>query len=266
MIDVHCHLQFHSFKNDYKEVVKRALEKGVSRIINTGTQISSSIDAVKLADEYDGLFAIVGVHPHHADKLEAGWSKELEKLTSHQKVIGIGECGMDFFAYKSNGIVDPKIQEQTFEAQIELAHRAYLPVQIHNRHAGERVIEILKHHKNLLLPIPGMFHCFAGDMDTLKSALQMGFFIGFDGNITYKGLVPGETVSLSDLAKHTPLDRIVCETDSPFLTPVPFRGQRNEPGYVIIVAEFIAKLKNISLEKVIEQTDKNVYTVFNKLK
>lgn len=183
----------------------------------------------------------------------------------HPKVLGIGEIGMDYYSYKSNGIVDPALQKEALEAQIELAHRVGLPLQIHNRHAGKDVIEILKHHKNLLQTIPGMFHCFAGDMDILKSALDLGFYIGFDGNVTYKGLAPGETVELKDLAAYTPVDRIVVETDSPYLTPFPHRGERNEPKYVIITAKFIAELKDMSFEKLVEQTDKNVYTLFSKL-
>lgn len=265
MIDVHCHLNFHKFEEDYDAVIKDAQKEGVHTIINVGTQLSSSHHAVELADKYKNLYAIVGVHPHHADKLENDWIKDLEKLTMHPKVLGIGEIGMDYYSYKSNGIVDPALQKEALEAQIELAHRVGLPLQIHNRHAGKDVIEILKHHKNLLQTIPGMFHCFAGDMDILKSALDLGFYIGFDGNVTYKGLAPGETVELKDLAAYTPVDRIVVETDSPYLTPFPHRGERNEPKYVIITAKFIAELKDMSFEKLVEQTDKNVYTLFSKL-
>ena len=266
MIDVHCHLNFHKFENDYDEVIKTALAEGVTKIINVGTSIESSLHAVELSDKHKDLYAIVGVHPHHADKLTNDWIKELEKLTSHPKVLGIGEIGMDYYSYQSNGIVEPKLQKKAFEAQIELAYRAGLPLQIHNRQAGKEVIDILRHHKNLLQTIPGMFHCFAGDMDTLKSALQMGFYIGFDGNITYKGLAPGETTELKELAAYTPIDRIIVETDSPYLTPIPHRGKRNEPKYVIITAKFIAELKAISFEKLVEQTDKNVYNVFKRLK
>jgi TatD DNase family protein len=277
MIDVHCHINFHKFEEDYDEVIKRALEKGVTRIINTGTKLDSSQHAIDLADRYEELYAIVGVHPHHADKLELNqeaketthldnWVKALETMTKHPKVVGIGECGLDYYSYQSNGIVDPKLQKEIFESQIELSHRSGLPLQIHNRQAGEAVIELLRHHRNLLQEIPGMFHCFAGSKTVLRDALDLGFYIGFDGNITYKGIAKGETAALPDLAKMVPLDRIVIETDSPYLTPHPFRGQRNEPAYVIIVAEYIAELKGISYEALVEQTDENVYTLFKKLK
>ena len=283
MIDSHCHLQFKAFENDYDQVIKDALVAGVTKIINTGTQVSSSIKAVALAENYEQLYAIVGVHPHHADKIQTNpeivekgekhiaiapsnnndtWLHELEKLTKHPKVIGIGEIGMDYYSYKSNGIVDQKVQEAVFIQQLELAHRARLPLQIHNRHAGEDIIKILKQHKHLLQSVPGMFHCFAGTREVLKSALQMGFFIGFDGNSTYKGLAPGETIELAEIAKLTPLDRMVIETDAPYLTPIPHRGERNEPKYVILTAQFLAGLKNVPFDKLVEQTDKNVYTIF----
>ncbi len=291
MIDIHCHLNFHKFETDYDEVIKRAREKGVSNIVNVGTSIETSQWAVKLAEQYEDLYAIVGVHPHHADKVDeedvilerndfsrlqnvdsgkasmtkSNWIKELEIIATHPKVIGIGEIGMDYYSYASNGVVDPIRQREVFEAQIDLAHRLKLPLQIHHRQVGQELIDILTHHKNLLLPVPGMFHCFAGSKDFLKQALDLGFYIGFDGNITYKGVARGETEELSELAKLTPLDRIVTETDSPYLTPEPFRGTRNEPSHVIIVGEFLAQIKGVSFETLVEQTTKNVHTVFTKL-
>jgi len=267
MIDVHCHLNFETFKDDYDQVIKSALEKGVTRIINTGTKHDSSQWAVDLALKYPELFAIVGVHPHHADKLELGkdWVEKLEKIAFNDKVIGIGEIGLDYFSYKSNGIVNPKIQKEIFSSQIDLAHKLGLPLQIHNRLAGEDVIKMLKERRHLLQTIPGMFHCFAGTREVLKDALDLGFFIGFDGNSTYPGLAPKETVELRDLIMLTPLDRIVAETDSPFLTPIPHRGERNMPEYVVLVGKFLADVKKVSFEQIVEQTTQNVYTIFTRL-
>lgn len=313
MIDVHCHLNFHAFEKDYDELIHEAKREGVNKIINVGTKLDSSAKAVALAQQYDDLYAIVGVHPHHADKQELrsmnyelrenaqgeikfsseliapsksmheknasargseenfhfnlnaddNWIKQLEYLARQPKVVGIGEIGMDYYRYQSNGIVNPTLQKEIFEAQIELAHRLGLPIQIHNRHAGKDVLEILNHHKNLLnSDNPGMFHCFAGDMDILKGALELGFYIGFDGNITYPGLAPGETTSLSDLAKATPMDRIVTETDSPFLTPIPHRGSRNNPSRVILVGAFLAKVKGITEEEIDRQTQLNAKQLF----
>lgn len=271
MIDVHCHLNLHKFDGDYNEAIDRAKKAGLEIIINTGTSIPSSRKAIELAHSYNNLYAIVGIHPHHADKtdkefegeLQTDWYEKLEEMLKEPKVVGIGEIGMDYFQYKSNGIVETKLQEDVFIKQIELAHKYNLPLQIHNRLAGEDVIRILKDHKNLLkVDYPGMFHCFAGTTEVLKDALDLGFMIGFDGNITYPGLAPKETVMLSELATLTPLDRIVTETDSPFLTPIPFRGSRNEPSHVILVGEFLAKIKGISFEEIDKQTTHNAKTLF----
>lgn len=266
MIDVHCHLNFKAFANDYDAVIKRAVEAGVDTIINVGTKLDSSKRAVELTQQYENLYAIVGVHPHHADKIELGsnWLIELEAITkSSPKVVAIGEIGMDNYHYQSNGITDPKAQRELFERQIELAHKLKLPLQIHNRHAGNDILEVLNANKNLLMKIPGMFHCFSGDLNFLKSVLDLGFFVGFDGNITYKGLAPGEDTALPDLVKAAPLDRIVIETDSPYLTPEPHRGSRNEPSYAILIARRVAEIKGVSLEEIEAQTTKNVHTIFN---
>ncbi len=266
MIDVHCHLQFQAFADDYDAVAKRAFAAGIKKIINVGTRLDSSHKAIEFADKYADMYAIVGIHPHHADKLETGWEDTLKTLTQHPKVLAIGEIGMDYYPYASNGVVNPKIQRTTFEKQIEIACKAGLPLQIHNRQAGEDVIEILTHYKNSLLPVPGMFHCFAGSMEVLKAALELGFFIGFDGNVTYSGIAKGEKTALPDLASYVPLDRIVVETDAPFLTPIPHRGTRNEPAYAIITAQFLATHKNVPYATFVEQVVRNVYTVFTKLK
>lgn len=267
MIDAHCHLNFHAFEEDYDEVIKRAHEAGVHTVINTGTQVSSSAWAVELAEKYENLYAVIGVHPHHADKVEKDWVEKLEHLAKHPKVIGIGECGMDYYNYQSNGIVDPSLQKEIFINQLELAYKIGIPLQIHSRHdsARKEVIEILKAHKDILQPVPGMFHCMAGSIESLRGALDLGFYVGFDGNSMYEGLPPDEPLHLKELITYAPLDRIVVETDSPYLTPLPHRGKRNEPANVIIVAKYIAELKHVSLEKVIEQTDRNIYNIFNKI-
>ncbi len=266
MVDVHCHLNFHSFEKDVDKVIKSAFAKGVKKIINVGTKLDSSQKAIELAEKYDSpageLYAIIGVHPHHADKPEENWLEELEKLAKNPKVVGIGECGMDFYSYQSNGIVEPKLQKDVFIKQIELSLKLKLPLQIHNRHAGKEIIEILNRYKNILLNPPGMFHCMSGDLEFLKKVLDLGFYVGFDGNITYDGLAPGENILLSDMIRKTPIDRIVTETDSPYLTPQPYRGSRNMPEYVIIVGQFIAETKGISFDKIEEQTTKNSRKIF----
>lgn len=271
MIDAHCHLNFNAFENDYKDVIENAMIDGVHTIINAGTQISSSKWAVELAEKFPNLYAVIAVHPHHADKLDMktdySWIKELDKLAVHPKVVGIGEFGLDYYNYKSNGIVDPKIQKEVFLAQLELAFKHKLPLQIHTRDdkARSELLKLLEENKNLLMDPPGMFHCFAGSLESMRDALDLGFYLGFDGNITYQGSPPGEPLPLVELIKSAPIERIMIETDSPYLTPLPLRGRRNEPKYAIITGKFISKIKNISFEKVEHQTEQNVYTVFKKL-
>lgn len=271
MIDAHCHLNFHKFEKDYDEVIKDAISKNITTIVNTGTSISSSRLAVELSERYENLYAIVGIHPHHADKtdeefegkLQKGWLRELEDLAKNKKVIGIGEIGMDYFSYKSNGIVEKKLQEDAFRRQIELSIKLNLPLQIHNRLAWDDVLGILLEYQSSLQDPPGMFHCFSGNIEFTKKVLNAGFYLGFDGNITYKGIPPKETTSLADIVKYAPVDRILTETDSPYLSPEPLRGKRNIPSNIPIIIEFIAKEKQISYNKLSLQIDKNFRTVFS---
>ena len=277
MIDVHCHLNFHAFEKDYNSVIKQALKDGVEKIINVGTSVESSQRAVELAEQYTNLFAIVGIHPHHADlpaarlpdgqgrqvNFQEGWEEKLFKLAKHPKVVAIGEIGLDYFSYKSNSVVDPKLQKEVFIKQIEIAHKLNFPLQIHNRQAGNDIIKILINHKSLILnQPPGMFHCMSGDVDFLNKVLKLGFYVGFDGNITYPGIAKGEDTPLSELVQHAPIERIVTETDAPFLTPEPHRGSRNIPSYAIIVAETIAKIKDLDISAVIDKTSSNAAKIF----
>lgn len=263
MIDVHCHLNFPKFESDIDEVIKRAKDKGVEKIINVGTSITESEKVVELANKYENLYAIVGVHPHDADRLDDNWEEKLDSLAKDKKVVGIGEIGLDYFQHEIGREVDHQIQKEVFEKQIEIAYKNDLPIQIHNRHAGSDIVDLLKSKKDKLREIPGMFHCMSGDLNHLKEVLDLGFYTGYDGNITYKGIAKGETVSLSDLVKNTPIDRIVTETDSPFLTPIPHRGGRNEPSYVIIVANSIAEIKSLDVSLVAEKTVENARKIFD---
>lgn len=269
MVDVHCHLNLHAFDGDCEEVAKRAFDAGVRVVVNTGTSIPSSRRAVEFAHKFSQMYAIVGVHPHHADKadtefegeLQKDWFENLKKLAQDKKVIGIGEVGLDYHTYQSNGVVDKKLQNAAFRKQIELSIELKLPLQIHNRLAGEDIVRVLKEYRTRLRNPPGMFHCFAGTFEVLRDALELGFYIGFDGNVTYKGIAKGETVELKELAKKVPLDRILAETDSPFLAPVPLRGQRNEPKNVIIVGEYLARLKGVGFF----EFQNRIYSNFEKL-
>lgn len=271
MVDVHCHLNLHKFDEDYDEVIKDAFKNGVATIINTGTSIPSSRKAVEIAEKYEDIYAIVGIHPHHADKtdiefegeLHDDWLSELESLARKPKVIGIGEIGMDYFSYKSNGIVEKKLQEDAFRKQIELSVKLGLPLQIHNRLAWDDTLNILLDYKKELREVPGMFHCYSGSIDFTRKVLEAGFYLGFDGNITYKGLPPREDTALIELVKYAPIDRILTETDSPFLTPEPLRGTRNTPSNIPLIVEFIAKAKGISYNKLELQIEDNLKKVFS---
>lgn len=270
MIDVHCHLNLHKFDTDYDQVIRNALAAGVTTIVNTGTSIPSSRKAVELAAKYPELYAIVGVHPHHADKtdkefegeLQDNWLEKLEELAKQPKVIGIGEIGMDFYRYKSNGIVETPLQEDAFRRQIELSIKLGLPLQIHTRLAWNETLNILSEYKTQLQDPPGMFHCFSGSIEFTRKVLDAGFYLGFDGNITYGGIPPGEDTPLSDLVKYAPMDRILTETDSPFLSPQKLRGQRNTPENVIIVGQYIAELKGLAFEEVNVATQANFQRLF----
>lgn len=274
MIDAHCHMQFHAFRKDCDEIIKKAHENGVEIIINSSTSLESSEGAVKLAEKYENLYAIVGIHPHHADKLDSGWDKDLIKIAkSSKKVIGIGEIGLDYYSYSSNGVVEPKLQKEVFIRQIEIADELNLPIQIHNRQAGDDILEILndkwpaspklqRDESIINRRPPGMFHCMSGNVPFLKKVLDLGFYVGFDGNITYEGIAKGEDTPLPELVKQAPIDRIVAETDAPFLAPIPHRGSRNEPSHVIIVASEIAKIKNLEQSVVETQTTQNIKKLF----
>jgi len=272
MIDAHCHLNFKAFEEDFDKVIKRAFGSGVTKIINVGTKLDSSEKAIKLTEKYENLYATVGIHPHHADKLEPEWDKKLEELvlrsrislreTKHPKVVAIGETGLDFYSYESNGITNPSLQKKLFIKQIEIAYKLKLPLQIHNRQAGKDILDILMDYRSFLLDIPGVFHCFSGNIDFLKKVLDLGFYIGFNGNITYKGIAKGETTDLKDLVKYAPIERIITETDSPYLTPVPHRGQRNEPKYAIIVAQAIGEIKSLTFEEIDRITTENAKALF----
>lgn len=270
MIDAHCHMQFHKFDEDYDIVIKEAFAQGLKTLVNTGTSIPSSRKAVEIAHQYDNTYAIVGIHPHHADKadiefegeLHADWLQELETIAQDKKVIGIGEIGMDYFNYKSNGIVDNSLQENAFRKQIELSIKLQLPLQIHTRLAWDDTLSILNDYKNELQPVPGMFHCFSGSIEFTKKVLDAGFYLGFDGNVTYPGLPPKEDTALVDILDYAPLDRIITETDSPFLSPIPVRGQRNTPSNIKYILEFIANRKGIPYNTLEAQIEHNFHTVF----
>jgi TatD DNase family protein len=249
LIDTHCHLDFPEFDSDRDEVVQRAREAGLVNIINVGSSLLNSQRAIALAERYEMVYAAVGCHPHEADAVGDGAPAQLEKLARHAKVVAIGETGLDYF----KGYSSPGNQEKLFYAQVRLAKDAGLPLVIHCRQAQAGVVKILRDN----LPLKAVVHCFSGDGEFLKDCLDLGLFISFTCNITYK-----KAGDLRALAAAVPLERLMLETDAPFLSPEGHRGKRNEPLYVKLLAEEIAALRMMSVEELGRITTYNAKTFF----
>ncbi len=250
LIDSHAHLDFKDFVNDQTDTIQRAREVGVTRIINIGTSLTSSQQAIELAQKYPAVYAAVGIHPHDSNEVNHEILTKLKLLSQQPKVVAIGEIGLDYF--KMYQPVD--IQERAFQRQLELALELKLPVVIHTRAAESATIEMLKSIQST--DWQGVFHCFPGDVALAQQVLDLGFHISYTGVITFKNSTAGEVI------RYIPLDRLLVETDCPFMTPVPHRGKRNEPAYVYFVAQKIAEIKQISLEQVAEVTTGNVERLF----
>ncbi len=260
MIDAHCHLNFTEYDDDRDEVLFRARQVGVKNFLVIGTSLETSEKALALAKKEKDIAAVVGVHPTEIEHLPEHWVSQLKTLALDPEVVAIGEIGLDYYHTQETAV--HKKQQEIFVTQLEIAHEVGKPVQIHNRHAGEDLMQILNEHSQILLNQPGMLHCFASSLDVLRQALDLGFYIGIDGNVTYPGLAKGESVTIPEIVRTTPLERIITETDSPYLTPIPYRGSRNEPQHVILVAAEIARIKGVSAQEVEEQVHKNVSTLF----
>lgn len=249
MIDSHAHLTMRKYRNDLGAVIERAREAGLTAMVNVGFDTDSSADGVHLAEEHDDIFAAVGVHPHDAETVDDFIISYLEETSSNPKVVAIGEIGLDFY----RNLSPRRVQEDVFVRQLALADKVGLPVIIHDRDAHQRVVEILKSEK----ASRGVMHCFSGDMGLAKQVLDLGFYISFAGPITYNGGRAG------DIMRKMPVDKLLVETDCPYLTPVPFRGKRNEPAYVRYVLERAAQFLGKPPEEVEAITDENARRLFN---
>lgn len=257
LIDTHCHLNFESYAEDRELVIGRAAERGVTRIINPATDKEDGDTALRLADQYAGVYVAVGYHPNSTARVEIAQLAEIEEQANHPKAIAIGEIGLDYYREHS-----PKAQQQKlFEAQLELASRLELPIIIHNREASEDVLAILAAWVPTLPASlkqrPGVMHSFSAPRQAAEQALALGFYLGFTGPITYKN-----ANDLRLIAAMVPLDRLLVETDGPFLTPQQHRGKRNEPAYVAYVAERLADLHNIDVAAIHAATTANAERLF----
>lgn len=273
LVDAHTHIQFHAFKEDRDEVIDRALAEDIW-VVNVGTQFDTSEGAIKIAEEHDeGVYATVGLHPIHTtlsyhDKKELGNGEAAKAFTSrgedfdyslyrelarNKKVVAIGECGLDY--YRLDKETKDK-QVEVFEKQIKLAHEVEKPLMIHCRQAFPDLIKILKtNHYKLKTNYPGITHFFTGSVDDAKKLKDLGFYFSFGGVVTFAR-------DYDDVIKEIGLDRIVLETDAPYVAPVPYRGKRNEPSYITHTAKKIAELLSKTYEEVAEKTTKNAREIF----
>ncbi len=254
MIDSHCHLEFPDYKEDFTQVLERT-KQALDFVINVGTTVEASEQVVKLASEYDFIYASVGVHPDETGKITPEMISRLTDLASMPKVVAIGECGLDYANLGDNPDEFKVVQKRILEQQLYIATKNNLPVIFHCRDAYEDLLVVLK---NRPTSIRGVMHCYVGTGEQAKAFLNLGLYISFTGIITFKNA--GE--ELLNVVRSTPLEKILVETDSPFLTPVPYRGKRNEPAYVLEVAKKIAELKNVSIEEVDKITTRNARELF----
>lgn len=251
LIDTHAHLNDSKFAHDIDEVLARANAAGVARIVVCGYDLESSRAAVELASRFDCVFATVGVHPHDAKHYDSQTEAAIVELSKAEKVLAIGEIGLDFHYDFS-----PRPQQITaFEQQIELAWRLQLPIVVHSRESNDDALEVLS--KNAPNITGCVFHCFSGDEAFARRVLDLGFYIGVDGPLTYKA-----SDKLRRVVEMCPMDRLLIETDCPYLTPIPHRGKRNEPAYVSFVAGEVAKVRGITIEEVAETTSRNARRLF----
>lgn len=260
LIDSHCHLDYKDFDADRSEVIQRALNSGVSTMLNPSTDIRNGKHVSDLAKLYPEVYAAVGIHPNFSNEWNADNRTTLENLAGGEKVVAIGEIGLDYYWNKAS----KETQTAAFRGQLDLAADLQLPVIIHNREAGDDVIAILmdwqvslKDKKSPLAERPGVLHSFSGNSEMATKAIAAGFFIGLTGPVTFKNAKP-----LQEIVEDLPLNHLLIETDSPFLSPHPSRGQRNEPAKVKLVAEKIAELKHLTFEEVATATTANAKRLF----
>lgn len=251
-IDTHCHLNFPQFDDDRAMVIGNAKKAGVKQFIVPGVDHISSVTAVNLANTHPGvIYASVGYHPYEATKNPD--VSYLESLIKTNRVVAVGECGLDYHLYKGEMAAGRKdVQRRLFEEQLRLALKYNLPVIIHCRDAFEDVFEVLKG----LPRVPrGVIHCFSGGLQDIRLIQDLGLYIGLDGNVTY-------SKHLGAIVPHISLSMLLLETDAPYLTPVPHRGERNEPKYIPLIAKKVAELQNIPVENIMEATTTNAKALF----
>ena len=250
LFDSHAHIHDEKFDTDREQVIKRALENGVTGIINVGTCMATSARAVALAEQYESIYAAVGIHPHDAEgALETDY-EQLAAWSKQDKVVAIGEIGLDYHYDLS----PRETQRAVFVRQIDVARQMKMPFIIHDRDAHRDIMDIIRREAKGL---SGVLHCFSGSLEMAKEVIKLGFYISIAGPVTFKN-----AAKLPEIVASVPLERLLVETDSPYLTPHPHRGKRNEPAYVRIVAEQVANLRGIELSDLAQITSDNVKKLF----
>lgn len=250
LVDTHCHLDMKAF-DDVEKVISNSISAGVEQIIIPSVDSSSFENVLKIANQYENIFCALGIHPTEALKAKEEDFEKIIELAKDPKVIAIGECGLDYYWDKTTA----EIQKKIFIRQIEIAKALKKPLLVHDREAHKETFDTLIEHAKGEIPI--IMHCFSGSVEFAQECIKQGFYIALGGVITFKN-----AKKMHEVAQEIPLENLLLETDAPYLTPVPFRGQRNEPAYVKFIAQEIAKIRGISVDEVAQTTSSTVRKVF----
>ena len=249
LFDTHAHMNDPAFDEDREEVILGLKEKGVANFLNVGCCLESSKDCVAMAEKYDFVYASVGTHPDSADEVDEGVLEAYRQMARHPKVRAIGEIGLDYY-YET---IPREVQIKAFRMQMELARELKMPVIVHERNAHDDGMRVVKEFKD----VTGVFHCYSGSAEMARQLVDMGWYVGFTGVLTFKN-----ARKAVETAERVPLERIVLETDCPFMAPEPFRGKRNDPGYLFRMAERLAEIRGISVEEVHRITTENAKALY----
>ena len=255
VIDSHCHLNFPQFKGNLDEIVNRALKAGVSKMLTISIKLSEINELERISNSYSQVYNSVGIHPHECKNYKDLCLEDLLKYTKNPKCIGIGESGLDFYYENS-----PKeLQIELFKIHIEAARKSFLPLIVHTRAADRETIEILQNEMKKG-KFAGLIHCFSTSRELAEKAIDLGFYISLSGIITFN-----KSNELRNIVKELPLNRLLVETDAPYLTPEPYRGKCNEPSYVVHTAKYLANIMNVDIDTVANKTTENFNKLFNKI-
>lgn len=252
LTDSHTHLDMPEFSKDLPDVIKRALDTGLVAMVTVGISLSSSLKALEIARGHSEIYSTVGWHPHGAHPLTNKEIDSLKSLAEEPKVVAWGEVGLDFYRNRASR----NDQISCFRTQVNVAREVKLPLVIHDREAHDETLKILR--EEAAEEVGGVFHCFSGDWTFAKKCLDLGFYISIPGTVTFK-----KSEMQKKVARLCPMDRLLIETDAPYLTPVPYRGKRNEPSYVLHTAEKLAEIRNLSLADLAWETSRNAARLFN---